>query len=42
MSTTAEEAILRQLLENAKALNDRNKSELKVSQETLDETGGLI
>lgn len=41
-STSAEVAILQHLLKTAEALNNRNKSELKVSQEALDEIGRLI
>lgn len=34
--------LLRQLTENAKALNERNKYELKVNQEELDKIGNLL
>lgn len=37
-----EAALLKQMLENVKALHDRNKSQLGVSQEELDEIGRLI
>jgi len=35
-------AILQRLIESAKALNDRNKSELEIKQEELDEVGKLL
>ena len=38
----AEIELLRQLIDNAKALNDRNKSHLEVKQEELDEIGNLL
>lgn len=38
----AEIELLHQLIENAKALNDRNKSLLEVKQEELDEIGNLL
>lgn len=34
--------LLQQLIENARALNDRNKSQLEVKQEELDEIGNLL
>lgn len=41
-SAPVQVALLRQLLQNAKALNDRNKTELGVSQEELDRVGKLM
>ncbi len=41
-STPVEIALLSQLLESARELNNRNKSELKVSQKELDEIGMLM
>lgn len=38
----AEIYLLRQLIDNAKALNDRNKSQLEVEQEELDEISKLL
>lgn len=38
----AEIELLRQLIDNAKTLNDRNKTQLDVKQEELDEIGNLI
>ena len=35
-------SLLRSLIENAKALNDRNKTELRVNQKELDEIGNLL
>ena len=37
-----EAALMKQMLENVKALHYRNKSQLGVSQEELDEIGRLI
>lgn len=35
-------SLLRSLIKNAKALNDRNKTELQVNQEEIDEIGKLL
>lgn len=35
-------SLLRSLIENAKALNNRNKTELQAKQEELDEIGKLL
>lgn len=41
-SSPAEVALIRQLTDNARALNDYNKTELGVSQQELDEIGRLM